>query len=267
MLRGRDHLHLGAVDTISEGSTALAITLGGAPKTYSYTDPNEDAAAFAFGSGAVLLAVADGHHGFEASEVLLEHLIAHPAPQWTERDGTSPETWERHVLAALCDANAEILRERLRSERGASRTTVSLALVRPDEPRLLYASIGDSHLFLVRPDKTIDLAHYASFEPHYLGSGEETLESLGRKSRVGVEAVLDARAIVLATDGLSERGVGVEDPEAMIQQAVEAAGTAPPALRALETARFALEKALAAHRRNPSGDNAAAAVMWLDEAD
>lgn len=263
LLRGREHQHLGAVDSIAEGPVAIAISRGGAAKIYSHTDPNEDAATFALGSGAVLLAVADGHRGFEASEVLLDHLVTHPGPHWTEPEGISAETWARHALATLSDANAEILRESLQSESGTSRTTLALALVLPDEPRLLYAAVGDSHLFLVRPGKTVDLAHLASVPPHFLGSGEETAESLSRRCHVGVEAVADASAIVLATDGLSERGLGVEDPHAAVAAAVERGAKARPALRARETARLVVEFSNEAHRQNRSGDNVAAAVLWL----
>ncbi len=72
-----------------------------------------------------------------------------------------------------------------------------------------------------------------------------------------------ARALALATDGLSELEVGVEDPEAAVAAAVGRAAGAPPELRALEAARGIVESALEAHRRNPSGDNVAAAVLWL----
>ncbi|MDX1648907.1 MAG: hypothetical protein R3263_03550, partial [Myxococcota bacterium] len=65
ILRGRDHHHLGAVDVVSEGPAAAAISMGGAPKSYAHTDPNEDAAAFALGASGRLVAVADGHRGFE----------------------------------------------------------------------------------------------------------------------------------------------------------------------------------------------------------
>jgi serine/threonine protein phosphatase PrpC len=255
------------VDTISEGPAAIAISLGGARKAYAHTDPNEDAAAFALGAGGSLVAVADGHRGFEASEVLLDHLITHPAPQWTAPGGISPDNWGRHALAALSDANGQILRERLNSEHGAARTTLALALVLPDEPRLLYASVGDSHLFVERPGKVVDLAHFEDNQTFFLGHCEESPESLSRKCVVGIVDVADARALVLVTDGLSERHVGVEDPGAAVVEAVERAATAPAALRAARAAREVTETACRAHCRNPSGDNVAAAVLWLAGSD
>jgi hypothetical protein len=68
---------------------------------------------------------------------------------------------------------------------------------------------------------------------------------------------------VLATDGLSERGIGVDEPERAVREAVEEAALAPPARRPLAAARALLERACGAHRRRVSGDNAACAVVWL----
>jgi serine/threonine protein phosphatase PrpC len=266
LLRGREHLELRAVDTISEGPAAIAISAGGARKVYPHTDPNEDAVAFALGSAGVLLAVADGHRGFEASEVLLEHLLAHPAPQWIEAGGASPGSWTRHSLAVLCDANAEILHERLDSEHGRSRTTLALALVLPKEGWLLSASIGDSHLFVVDAEGGVrDLAAPREGALYFLGDGEETPESLAAKCRVEALPLAGARAVVLASDGLSEAHVGVADPAAAVADALARARATAPALRAREAVRALLETALEAHRRNASGDNASAAVLWLED--
>jgi serine/threonine protein phosphatase PrpC len=262
LLRGREHLDFGAIDTIAEGDAAIALSPGGARKSYPHTDPNEDAAAFAIGAGGTLVAVADGHRGFEASEVLLEHLIAHPAPQWTLPGGVDPAAWPRHALAALCDANAEVLRERVARAEGGSRTTLALALALPARGTLLYAAIGDSHLFRVGPGGVVDLADAGDADAHFLGHGEETTDGLAGKCRIDAVPLGDALAFVLATDGISEHHVGLADPAAAVREAVEKARSAAPDLRALEAARRLVEMALDAHRRNPSGDNIAVAVLW-----
>ena len=83
LLRGRDHLELGAIGVVSEGAVAIAISKGGALKNYQHTDPNEDAAAFAVGAGGILVAVADGHNGSEGAEIALEHLLGDCASAWT----------------------------------------------------------------------------------------------------------------------------------------------------------------------------------------
>lgn len=268
LLRGREHETLGAVDAEAEGPAALAISRGGSEKRYAHLDPNEDAAAFALGAGGWLAAVADGHRGFEAAEAALEHLLEHPAPQWTAPEGVGRESWRRHALAALCDANAQVRLERRDAEWGA-RTTLALALVLPERDALGWASIGDSHCYRVDAERALDLAEGgpATSSPSFLGHAEESPESLAKKCRIGWEALGHARAVVLATDGLSETGVGVEDPARAVTEAVEGAGAAPAERRALETARALAERAVAAQRRQRAGDNVAVAVLWLGGSD
>src|SRR5262249_52635469 len=48
LLRGREHLLLGAVAALAERRVAIALSRGGASKNYSHRDPNEDACAFAW---------------------------------------------------------------------------------------------------------------------------------------------------------------------------------------------------------------------------
>lgn len=266
LLRGREHLEIGAIDAVAEGPVAIAISMGGAEKTYAHTDPNEDSVFFAIGAAGILVAAADGHRGFEASEVLLEHLLAHPGPQWIEPGGVTPSSWARHALAAICDANGEILQERLQTETGESRTTLSLALVLPESSSLLYASMGDSHLFRVRSAGAVDLAEGDTTGLDcFLGHGQETPESLADKCRIGVEPLEDTIALVIVSDGLSEHKIGVVDPGAVVRESVENARKAAPGLRPLEASRSIIEAALAAHRKNASGDNVCAAVVWLEE--
>lgn len=263
LLRGREHHHLGSVDVVAEGPAAVAISIGGAPKSYAHTDPNEDAAAFALGPAGRLVAVADGHRGFEASEVILEHLLEHPAPHWTAPGGVTPDAWSRHALAAVADANAAVLGEGALPGESHARTTLALAVVRPEEDALLFACIGDSLLFRVGAAGVEELAPPAEAEGYFLGHGPESVDSLEKKCRVGSAPLADTVALVAVTDGLSERHVGVEDPPAAVAEALAAAAAARAPLRPGVLARALCERALAAHRRNPSGDNVAAAVLWL----
>ena len=103
------------------------------------------------------------------------------------------DTWARHALAAICDANEEILQERLQTDTGKSRTTLSLALVLPESGVFLYACIGDSHLFQVRRGGAADLAETedAVGLDCFLGHGQETPESLADKCQIGVEPLED----------------------------------------------------------------------------
>jgi serine/threonine protein phosphatase PrpC len=262
LLRGRDHVELGAIDVVSEGPAAIGITLGGAKKRYAHVDPNEDAALLAFGPGGVLVAVADGHHGFEAAEVALEYLASHPAPHWTEPDTVGAATWPRQAAAVLEDVNRAIRAERDGFEEGSC-TTLAFALVRPAEGVVLHASIGDSHAWCLGPAGVRDLAVPADTKPCFLGQREVAADDLAACAAIGVAPLAGARALVLATDGLTERGIGVADPEAALRQVVAEAEGAPAERRPLEAARGLLERACAAHRALRSGDNTACAWIWL----
>lgn len=260
LLRGREHTALRAVELIAEGRVAIALSIGGAPKRYDHTDPNEDAAAFVRGSSGDVLAVADAHYGFEAAEVLLENLLSTPAVHWAE-GGSAPEvSWRRHAIAALCDANTEILRER-RDDASASATTLSLAVIRPDTGWLLYACVGDSHLFAVAGGTATEVAP-SEQRRGFLGDREETPETLETLCRIGALPLEDIDNVVLATDGLSERGIGVTDPAAAVASAVAASADADVALRPSVLARTVTETALDSHAERKAGDNIAVAC-WV----
>jgi serine/threonine protein phosphatase PrpC len=265
LLRGRDHLELGVVDAVGEGCGALAITLGGAPKRYPHVDPNEDAALLVLGPAGVLAAVADGHHGFEAAEVALEYLATHPGPHWVEPGTVREATWRRQAAAVLEDANRAIRAERAEQEAGA-RTTLAFALVLPGQGTILHAAVGDSHLYRVAADGTVaDLAAAGDRKPFFLGQGAADAASLAAQGSIGAAPLAGARALVLATDGLTQPGIGVDDPERAVREAIDASASASPALRPLAAARCLVERACAAHRAGRSGDNAACAVVWLGE--
>lgn len=262
LLRGREHATLAMTSAIAEGAAAVAISRGGFAKQYAFVDPNEDAAAFAFGPRGVLLAVADGHSGFEAAEVALEHLLENPAAHWTETGGPprAADGWRRHALAALADAAVHIGLERRDGSR--SRTTLTLALAIPSAGECHYAAIGDSHLFAVEPAGAREVAP-AEKSSAFLGDPSLT-EKLGEHCRLGSFPLAGIRALVLATDGLSEEGIGVADPAASVLAALRMAEAEPRALRPLALARGVCELACASHRAQHSGDNVAAAVLWLD---
>jgi serine/threonine protein phosphatase PrpC len=262
VLRGREHALLEAVDAVAEANLAIALSRGGAEKRYPHSEPNEDAAGFALGAEGAFLAVADGHGGFEASEVALEQLLAGAAAQWTEAPaGLDAEGFHRQALAALFDANRAVRRE---SGGRRSRTTLSFGVLLRDPPRLLHAAIGDSHLFLAGAAGVRELAP-AGERVGFLGAKLETPEALAPLARIGEAPLAGLRAVVLVTDGLSEEGVGVSDPAAAVADAVRRALRARGGSKALELARGLVESALAEHRRRRSGDNVAVAAAWLSE--
>jgi serine/threonine protein phosphatase PrpC len=261
LLRGRDHGAIGVYGAIAETNVAIAISRGGFAKQYAFVDPNEDAVAFAFGARATLIAVADGHSGFEAAEVALEHLLEHPAPHWTETAGPpeTAEAWRRHALAALADAAVQIGSERRAGSR--SRTTLTLALAVPSTAQCYYAAVGDSHLFAAYAGEAREVAP-ADKAGAFLGDPAVT-EKLGEHARLGTFSLAGVRALVLASDGLSEEGIGVADPAAAIHAARVASARELPDVRPLALARAICEAACASHRAQHSGDNIACAVLEL----
>ena len=265
VLRGREHLVLGEIAAMGEGCAGAAISLGGARKTYRFTDPNEDAALFAYGETGWIVGLADGHRGFEASEVAVDHVLANPAPHWTESNVIDPERWELYALAVFNDANDEILREVARSPKFGTRTTLALAWVVPAQDRLFYAAIGDSHIFRVTDRHAEDLAVRETADDHtyFLGHAPETAEKLQKKCSVGSLPLGDTRAVVLASDGLSEQRIGVVDPEAAVLDAVDRAQLENPGVRPISTARRVVATAMDAQHGNRAGDNICTAVLWV----
>jgi hypothetical protein len=258
LLRGREYPALDAIGEGGADGVAAAITRGGAAKPYPHTDPNEDAALALAGARGSLVAVADGHWGYRGAESALEALLS-TAGDWLDGPPLDADAWRQAALRALVHANGAVLAEQ--HEKSRARTTLSFALARPADDLLVYGALGDSHLFVVdtivaaeipRPRKTL-----------FLGAGPLRASVAEKHARIGVQALDRPLAIVAATDGLSERAIGVADPAGAVFAAVAAAEPQPPARRAAAAARGVVEAALAAHRAHGAGDNVAVACAWL----
>ena len=255
-LLGRSHHRYGHVACISEGAAAIALSRGGAPKPYRHTEPNEDAACFAIGPAGTLLAVADGHAGAQASQLAIARLLEAGAAWVTA--GVAADDWPGLARSHVADTHAAILRAGTR-EGFEARTTLAFALLQPAAGIHGWCAIGDSHVFAVG-DAT-----------HELASREEGFEFLGSPGADGAHLALqvgcaDATALgalVLATDGLSERGIGVPDPAAAVGLCGSEVRDEAPERRPLALARGVAEAANAAHAEQRAGDNVATAVCWL----
>lgn len=267
LLRGRNHLELGAVGLISEGPAAISISKGGAQKTYSHVDPNEDASGFAIGAAGWLIAVADGHDGAQGAEIAIQSLLEHHAPGWTSRESAAAlaTQWVTLACEALSELNSAVLRDAAQRGCGVAPTTLSLALVRPEEDLIFHASIGDSHLFVHR-ERARDLGWQTlgRRRAYFLGYESQGPDAFVEKTVIGTETLSGASAVALATDGLSETSIGFVDPERAVNEIVAAvAKVEKPELRAGDLARGLAEAAIAEQRRNRAGDNIASAVLWL----
>jgi hypothetical protein len=98
----------------------------------------------------------------------------------------------------------------------------------------------------------------------FIGDPQLDRPALEREVRCAVERDVP-RAIVLATDGLSEPAIGVANPARAVAESVAAARRLGAELRPLGAARDLAERALDAQRANASGDNVATACMWLGD--
>jgi hypothetical protein len=255
---------------VAEGPAAITLSRGGAEKTYTYTDPNEDACCFALGAGGSLVAVADGHHGARGAERVIRWLLGDVArvltaerPRHGDRDA-----WAAAARQLIADAHAEVLAQADALHIAPAPTTLSVALVRPAEDLLVHASIGDSHVFVVPADSsagTRDVAWESTGRRRTFFAGEPFPGGAPEADQmiVGCQSLAGALAVVVASDGLSEHGIGVRDPAATVDACARAAVESEARLRPLEAARAVTDAALAAHRANRSGDNVAVATTWL----
>lgn len=267
-LDGPAHERIGSIAAIAEERAAITLSRGGASKTYGYIDPNEDSVGFAHGAGGSLAVVADGHHGARGSVRALDVLLDEYAPAWTDASTPFPscEAWEDAARAMLQRVHESLIEQGRELHIAAAPTTLSVALVRPDEDLLLHASVGDSHVFAIADaGRAVDVAWatVGSRRTFFLGETYESALLDRGQSVVGSAPIADLEAVVLATDGLSEERIGVEDPAAAVDDAASSARPAAAELRALECARALTERAVAAHVENTSGDNIGVAVLWM----
>jgi serine/threonine protein phosphatase PrpC len=263
ILRGSESQIIGGVSVISEGIAAISLSQGGFKKRYSHTDPNEDAAAFALGEAGVLLAVADGHNGCDAAESAIDELMLRAGALLTRNGNTTDEWWGENALETIGAIQTALVSRVEQGVRGHSRTTLALALVLPGEDLLAFASVGDSHIFRVCPNEVVDLGTHSEGLRCFLGNPANDLGAFAKNSVVGIESLANTRAVILATDGISESGIGVDVPEFTISECAAGADRFAPELRPLELARNVAEAALAAHRGHRAGDNIATAVTCL----
>jgi hypothetical protein len=261
LLRGRDHLATGAIGAAADGSVAIAISRGGAPKPYPHTEPNEDAVLGVRGTRGALVAVTDGHWGHRAAELVLERLAALHAEAWTEGPDRGAERWYQEMLATLVELNDAVLAAHSEGQR--SRTTLALALLRPSQDLVVTASAGDSHVFQVLGARAVDLGGARGARSFFLGQERVAASALERDVRIALQPLGGSMALVAATDGLSEEAIGVADPEAAVCAAVAVGSAQAPDARAAAAAGALVEAALGAHREHAAGDNVSAAVAWV----
>ena len=145
-LWGSDHPDLGrlAVEMLTP-PTAVALSAGRLPKPYAHLDANEDAVLAAAGPAGTLLAVADGHSGFDAARAAVSAIRERVDVLAGNHDEPTA------VVEALLLAARRGVRQWLADatdERRQSRTALSVALITGDA--LVTGGWGDTQIVRVR---------------------------------------------------------------------------------------------------------------------
>lgn len=231
-LYGRDHQELDElVDAALDDQVGLALTRGRFRKGYAHVDPNEDAVLAVRGPRGVLLVVADGHGGIEASHAAVE-AIATAA----DRQLATPERAEVVVAELFRAARAEVGRALANTEgaRRASRTAISIAVV--DGSGLHAVTAGDTSVVVGRRRSRTCSA------PHpFLGPDTPV-------PKIGHLRLRDTDVVVAVSDGVSDF-LGGRWLHAVRSHVVSA-----------PSARSAAAGIVRAAMDSGAGDNAAAAV-------
>ncbi len=262
VLLGRDHVELGRIAAIAEASVAISLSRGGAAKTYHYREPNEDAVGFRRGAGGNVLVAADGHGGTEAAVLAVERVLETLGRDWIGSSAPGDD-WDPVARTLVGEIHADVLARVATGGNAEARSTLVFSVIRPDQGQIYWASIGDSHVFRAALSEVIELSGDDEQTTFYLGSPHHPEDTIRAHVRSGQESLADTRAMILSTDGLSERGIGVDLPEAAVMEAVGRAARLDADLSSLETARHLVEIALEAHRLHKAGDNMATAVHWF----
>lgn len=187
-LWGDEHDRLGDIATVSlEPCAAIALSRGRFPKAYEHVDLNEDAIMVAGGPAGWLLAVADGHNGFDAARAALG-AVALEVGALLEGGGAAPQAKVATLLRLAREAVARDL-DGLAQPRAASRTALSLALVA--DGQLVAASLGDTIVVHVRGRRPAEVGTVGPF----LGPGTPLPEPRSVEFRPGDR-------VLVASDGL-----------------------------------------------------------------
>ena len=232
---GEDHVELGNIAVESVGpDCAIAISRGKYPKGYPYLDPNEDAVLVATDGTSSILAVVDGHRGFDAARAALIEIEANA--EVLLDSPPSPESALGLVAARARQAVVGAVANET-GERSGSRTTVALAVV--GSGRIDGFSFGDSRVVVVGPTRSTQVSATGPF----LGPGVSADDARFFSRSIG-----SGSWVLAGTDGLFDFLT-----RAWPKQLAKLATDADPP----EFARNAVSLAFT----GGSGDNIAAAVI------
>lgn len=234
-LWGDDHRELGPVVVSRlDGRCAIALSRGRYPKRAAALDPNEDAVLAAAGPGGHLLAVADGHSGFDAARAATV-AVAAGSPPLLRRPSRDP----RGALAALFGDAERAVSDAVASRdgpRAGSRT--ALTVVHAGARSVHYATLGDTAAVRVSRGRAV-----------VLGGPRPFVQPGVPAPTVARRALRAGHGLVLCSDGLSDF-LGRDWPR-RVTDISRAAGDAADCARRL----------VAAACEAGAGDNVAVAVL------
>ncbi|MCU1426445.1 MAG: Serine/threonine phosphatase [Actinomycetia bacterium] len=192
-LWGADHCEYDTIETLAFGSqVALGITRGRHPKPYAYVDPNEDVAVALAVDDRLLLAVADGFNGVEASRAAVERII-----DWVDDNGL-PARLRRDAANDLI----EVVNNHVFTTMGASgaahpksRTTLVVVLLAGRD--LSFAALGDSALYVAGAAGVERLDQPSET----WAGGSMTRAEIAAVTSTGRGALARGDYVLLATDG------------------------------------------------------------------
>lgn len=189
-LYGSDHTGYGEIATRAVSNhAAIAISIGKYPKGYPALDPNEDGVLAASDGASTLLALVDGHNGFDAAAATLD-TIRQDLPKVFGSATADPAT----ALLTLVEAASRAVSGAIDAappDRKSSRTTLALALVTAD--RATMVGLGDSGMTVIRRRRVQQVRS----APFFLGPDTEVAKATVSNIRLGSGDV-----VLLGSDGL-----------------------------------------------------------------
>lgn len=181
-------MDLGEIHTLAVNeTTAMAISRGRFMKGYRCVDPNEDACLVTVGRAGTLMAVADGHGGFDAARAALQ-AIEQQAPALVADTIDRPQ----EVLEQLITTVAGHVRQTLEHQtfpRRHSGTALSVAI--HTGRKVTYITAGDTTILCIRGSKGITLGRTSDF-----------LTSRAHPTAAGTVVTRPGELIVVSSDGL-----------------------------------------------------------------
>lgn len=221
VIYGRDNESANEIhfQTVENSNIAFGISVGVMPKV------NEDCLGISISRDEILLAIADGHWGREASELAIDKTVE----MFRSMLRPSPKHETRARFYALFEQiNQELLTMAMTHPGAlAPETTLIVCQLKEiqSEKYLYWSSFGDSYLFIFRNTRLIQVN---SLNAYWLGmlsrmsksnkSRQLTLKGMFGESRyigvadgleTGIEKLQSGDIILLCTDGLigSDEGV------------------------------------------------------------